>query len=185
MLHEGHCGCSANQDHLQSVGSSVASTAAEPTVKVKEAMWKQKAVRLKSYICTLEQRKHGIVDVPVVVTINVTFHHAEASFVFIITPEPGPTMTAERDLYVKSALEQAVRSTLKMRLEQVSTREDRSAVLTEIRGNLAHALAYAPAQGDPVQDLGFRASFAAVCDAEIARLEAGGTGARPYGSGEL
>jgi hypothetical protein len=154
-------------------------------MKVKEAIWKQKALRLKSYICTLEQPKYGIVDIPAVFTISVTFHHAEASFVFIINPEPGPTMTAERNLYVKSALEQAVRSTLKMRLEQVSTSKDRSAVLTEIRGNLAHALAYAPAQGDPVQDLGFRASFAAVCDAEIARLEAGGTGARPYGFGEL
>jgi hypothetical protein len=129
--------------------------------------------------------KLGFVDVPAVVTISVTFHHAEASCVFIITPELGPTMTAERNLYVKSALEQAVRSTLRMRLEQVPTTEDRNAVLTEIRGNLAQALAYAPAQGDPVQDLGFRASFAAVCDAEIARLETGGTGARPYDFGEL
>jgi hypothetical protein len=122
---------------------------------------------------------------PLLLLPPLYFHHAEASFVSIIILEPGPTMTVERNLYVKFALEQAVRSTLKMRLEQVAATEDRSAVLTEIRGNLAHALAYAPAQGDPVQDLGFRASFAAVCDAEIARLETAGTGARPYGSGEL
>jgi hypothetical protein len=94
-------------------------------------------------------------------------------------------MTAERNLYVKSALEQAVRSTLKMRLEQLTVAEDRTAVLTEIRGNLAHALAFAPAQGDPVQDLGFRASFAAVCDAEIARLETGRSGENRHGFGEL
>ncbi|WP_159351523.1 hypothetical protein [Roseomonas harenae] len=123
-------------------------------------------------------------NVPALVTIGVTFHHAEAFFVLITTPELGLTMTAERNSYVRSALEQAVRVTLETRLEQAGAGEDRTAVLTEIRGNLAHALAYAPVQGDPVQDLGFRASFAAVCDAEIARLETCGSREKRLGFGE-
>jgi hypothetical protein len=69
-------------------------------------------------------------------------------------------------------LEQALAVAIDMVLRRRAAGQSRAETLKALRWQLEMALAEAPVTGDALDAIAFRARLAALCDAEITRLEA-------------
>jgi hypothetical protein len=81
-------------------------------------------------------------------------------------------MAAQSDPPAGDGLAQALAVALDAVLRRRAAGQDRVELLKRLRSQLEKVLTEAPVTGDALEAIAFRARLAALCDAEIAKLEA-------------
>jgi hypothetical protein len=81
-------------------------------------------------------------------------------------------MEAQSDLPAGDGLAQALAVAFDVVLRRRAAGHDRVELLKRLRSQLERVLTEAPITGDALEAIAFRARLAALCDAEIAKLEA-------------
>ncbi|WP_424140333.1 hypothetical protein [Roseomonas chloroacetimidivorans] len=81
-------------------------------------------------------------------------------------------MPDQFDLPSRDRLEQALATALQTVLRQRAAVEGQAETLKILRSQLGKVLAEAPFEGDAIETIAVRARLAALCDAEITKLEA-------------
>jgi hypothetical protein len=81
-------------------------------------------------------------------------------------------MKAQRNSLAGDGLERALAVALDAVLRRKAAGQDQVETLKALRWQMGRVLAEAPVTGDALEAIAFRARLAALCDAEIAKLEA-------------